>query len=60
MKTPMAPKFTALKNKDEKSAFGKKKRAEEHSYTEHNWVVHRSVLLWDHTETLSMYCHSGM
>lgn len=31
MKTPMAPKFTALKNKDEKSTFGKKKKAEERS-----------------------------
>lgn len=27
MKTPMAPKFTALKNKHEKNAFEKKKRA---------------------------------
>lgn len=31
MKTPMAPKFTALKKKHERSAFGKKKGAGEHS-----------------------------
>lgn len=60
MKTPMAPKLTALKNKHEKSAFKKKKKKEGRwaffIAIEYNCGLYRSILLQEHTDALSIYC----